>query len=89
MKMAEKTNQHFVPQFYFRFFSNDGKSICMLNRKNGNAVNTAQIEGQASKKYFYGENLETENFLAETEGFFSSVLKKLKANLNLEEMIIQ
>ena len=81
--MAEKANQHFVPQFYFRYFSKDGRSICVLNKSNGQVIKTASIKGQASKHYFYG-NTEVEAAMCEVEIIFSSILRSLKYNLTFE-----
>lgn len=78
--MAEKANQHYVSQFYFRYFSQDGKSICVLNRKDGCTFQSAPIKGQASKNYFYGD-AETEQVLSEMEREFSSALKQIKTDL--------
>lgn len=83
--MAAKSNQHFVPQFYFRSFSKDGKSICVLSRDTGKLIKTASIKGQASKKNFYG-SIQIENALAEIEGEFSYVFNKIKSNKSLKEI---
>ncbi|MEJ5864684.1 DUF4238 domain-containing protein [Pseudomonas farsensis] len=53
-------NQHYVPQYYFRFFSTDKISICMLLRKNGKVIHSAAIDTQSSKNNFYGSS-ETES----------------------------
>ncbi|HYN54799.1 MAG TPA: DUF4238 domain-containing protein [Methylotenera sp.] len=79
--MAKKANQHYVPKFYFRFFSQDGKRICVLNRKTGNSIEHAPIKGQASKNYFYGEE-SIENALSEIEGHFSVVLQELRKSVS-------
>lgn len=71
-----KNNQHYVPQFYFRFFSVDKKSICVLNKKNGNAYTTAPIKNQASRNRFYG-NDDIEDAFSEMEGHFSRILSKV------------
>lgn len=52
-------NQHYVPQYYFRFFSADENSICMLLRKNGKVIYSTAIDTQSSKNNFYG-TIETE-----------------------------
>lgn len=52
--MSAGRNQHYVPQFYFRRFSNDD-SIRVMVRKTGYIPPTAaSISGQASKSFFYG-----------------------------------
>ena len=53
--MSALRNHHFVPQFYFRRFSTDGKSICLLTRATGKTVRQATIKGQASKIGYYGD----------------------------------
>ena len=52
--MGELRNHHYVPQFYFRRFSQDGHSICLLTRATGKTVALAPIKGQASKVGYYG-----------------------------------
>ncbi len=82
--MANKANQHYVPQFYFRYFSKDGKSICALNRDNGSIIETASIKGQASKKYFYGDS-NVEDCLSEIEGIFSDALRKIMDSFSFDD----
>jgi len=74
--MSEQSNHHYVPQFYFRYFSTDGKSICLVNRLTRLAVRQASIRGQASKTNFYGEK-EVEKALAVVEGDSGASLRKL------------
>lgn len=83
--MSKKANQHYVPQFYFRLFSDDGKSICVFNRKDGKSVNTAPIKGQASKHNFYGSQ-EIEDGFSTLESFFSRTLRALKSCIDLREI---
>lgn len=82
--MSKKSNQHYVPQFYFRLFSRDGRSICVFNRKNGTFCSAASIKGQASKHKFYG-SIEIENTFSILEGIFSSTLRSLKNCLDLRD----
>ena len=79
--MAERKNHHYVPQFYFRLFSKDGKSICTLLRKAGRVIPGAPIKGQASKPWFYG-NAEAEGALAEIEGHCSAAIRRLATLAN-------
>ena len=76
--MATRKNHHFVPQFYFRRFSSDGRSICALMRGTGHVVRRASIKGQASKDWFYG-SVEAESALSEIEGHCSAALRELAA----------
>lgn len=74
--MSVRDNHHYVPQFYFRYFSTDSKSICLLHRANGATIQQASIRGQASKSKFYGRD-EIERALGDIEGACSSALRKL------------
>lgn len=80
--MAEKSNQHFVPQFYFRSFSNNQKSISLLNIKSGDMIENASIKGQASKKNFYGL-IEVEDSLSKVESEFSIIFNKIKSHKSI------
>ena len=84
--MAKKANQHYVPKFYFRLFSQDGKSIHVLNRKNGNAIKGASIKGQASKKYFYGDAA-AEDVLSEIDSEISIVMHKINNDLSFSNLM--
>lgn len=74
--MAESKNHHYVPQFYFRRFSKDGKNINALLRPNGRLIDGAPIRGQASKAWFYG-TAERERALSKIEGHCSAALRTL------------
>ncbi|WP_448695680.1 DUF4238 domain-containing protein [Pseudomonas moraviensis] len=75
--MAVKKNQHFVPQYYFRFFSFNKKFIPLINLLDGRVIPAASIRDQASKSYFYGDK-DMEERIGELEGLFLPSLKKLK-----------
>lgn len=83
--MADRANQHYVPKFYFRYFSENGKSISLLRRDTGAIVANAPIRGQASKRYFYG-NVEIEGALSKMESHFSRALGRLKTGGFFEEL---
>jgi len=68
-------NQHYVPKFYFRFFSNDGK-IEVYNLKRGESFTTS-IDNICSKNYFYSKNTEVETSLAPLEGRQASIMKNV------------
>jgi Protein of unknown function (DUF4238) len=82
--MADSANQHYVPQFYFRGFSSDNRSVCVLNRGNGHTIPTASIKGQASKKYFYG-NADVEKRLQQVDGAFSRVVRRFRECAGFDE----
>lgn len=74
--MAEKKNQHYVPQAYLRNFSVDKKNLWILNLKTHTSyfgpIRTEKtyhgpIKTQASLSYFYTKNIEVEDNLSYVE----------------------
>ena len=82
--MADSANQHYVPQFYFRGFSADKRSVCVLNRSTGKTIPIASIKGQASKKYFYGD-ADAEKLLQQLDGAFSGVVRRFRECRSFDE----
>jgi hypothetical protein len=80
-KMSTRKNHHFVPQFYFRFFSGDSRSISVLHRHTGRVIASAPIRGQACKAWFYGDDI-AEDALSQVEGACSAALRELAALRN-------
>lgn len=76
--MSNRKNHHFVPQFYFRRFSQDDRSICVLTKATGQLIEKASIKSQASRNNFYGSD-ELESALGEIEGACSTTLRNLAA----------
>lgn len=76
-KMAEKKNQHFVPQFLLRKFSKEarGKTIRTYIIKSSRIVPNAPIRSQCSDAYFYGADLVRENSLGNIERTISMHLR--------------
>lgn len=74
--MAIKKNQHYVPKFYLKRFSNSGNSISIYLKNSARYIPVGSISGQCYKEYFYGKNLAVENALSVLEGKFSSSLKE-------------
>lgn len=90
--MAIKKNQHFVPQYYFRFFSSNKKFIPLISLTDGKVIPAASIKDQASKSYFYGDK-DMEERINELENLFLPPLKKLKetksfGQLSFEETLL-
>jgi uncharacterized surface protein with fasciclin (FAS1) repeats len=88
--MPEKQNQHYVPQYYFRFFSEDKKSICMLLKSNGKIIKSTPIDTQSSKNNFYGD-VSVESRITEFDTKYSAnhsiILKQKDLNKTSEEQI--
>lgn len=51
--MPDNKNQHYVPQFYQRRFSDDGKNVGAYLVDQQKAIPSAPIKSQASADYFY------------------------------------
>jgi len=74
-----KENQHFVPRFFLKKFSNsnDEKSIGVFLKDRQKYIRTASIEGQAQKPFYYGKDGKTEDYLMGIEKHASVVLAKI------------
>ncbi len=81
--MALKKKQHFVPQFYMRNFSPDGKSFSLYIIKEARVISRSSFANQCYDEYYYGEDLEWENTLARMESQWSISIKKAIQNENL------
>lgn len=66
--MPQNKSHHFVPHFYLRYFTRDGKRIDLFNISRKGLIRNAPLKGQCCRDYFYGKNIEHEQSLAETEG---------------------
>ena len=73
--MASKRNQHFVPQFYLRFFQSAPKRIHLYDLSKRESRKDVGIKGQCYKRYFYGKNNEIEDALSELEGTSAKILQ--------------
>lgn len=87
----DKKNQHYVPQFYLRNFSNDRKSIGMFLLDEQKFISHASIRKTAYREYLYGEDGTIENGLANNEGEWSKIIDKIveteKISLDEEDYI--
>lgn len=80
-----KKNQHYVPQFHLRQWSDDGKLISLYNKKNNIFVhNKGPIKNLASKKYLYDENGALEDILSDVECQVAPIYKKIIENETLD-----
>lgn len=80
--MVQGKNQHFVPQFYFKKFSKDQKTICLFNLKNKKFISNATIKGQCSKSYFYSKNTQIETEFSHLEGLGNKLISEVINNKN-------
>lgn len=82
-KKGETKNQHYVPQFYQRNFSVNGKTIGAYIADKDKTIPQAPIKHQASADYFYSENMKIEGALSDMEGLASAIIDKVIGNPKL------
>ena len=80
--MPAVKNQHYVPQFYFRLFSTDGKMIEVYNLKRS-AGFTSPIRHVCSKPYYYSKNAEMEKTLTQLENRQADAVRSVISNKTL------
>lgn len=82
--MSTQKNQHYVPRFYQRRFSPDGKTIGSYIIEQQRKIDQAPIKHQASKDYFYTKEIELKNnieaSLGALEAMTQKVMEKVDAN---------
>jgi len=76
-KKYETKNQHYVPRFYFRFFSNDKKTTNLFNVEKGIYKLKIPISSQCSEDYFYGSDGAVEKMLGKLESECNILFCKL------------
>lgn len=78
--MADNKKHHYVPQFYLRFFSKDGRTVSVLNAKRAKIFHSAPLRNQCYRDYFYGKDGVHEKALSVFEGEAAQLIKKLIAD---------
>ena len=82
--MDEKKNQHYIPQFFLKNFS-QRKGIAMYRLSNNYFIDNTSIKKECSKDYFYSTNLKYENNLQDIEGYASKVIREIISTNKLWE----
>lgn len=83
----QKKNQHYVPKFHLRQWSNDGKLISLYNKYNQKFVsNKGAIKNLASRDYLYDKNGEVEDLLGKIESQLSPLYQKIIDTVSLDEL---
>lgn len=75
--MGKPRSHHFVPQFYLRRFSDDGRSIRILNKSSDRIIEGASIKGQCAVDNFHGWHELAESTLATIEGACAASIDRL------------
>ena len=83
--MAKMKKQHYVPQFYLRYFSKDKKTrekdkktIDILVRKRNLIINNGTISNQSYANYFYGKDKQLEKALGLVETKSAELINLIK-----------
>lgn len=79
-KKGETKNQHYVPQFYQKNFSTNGKTIGAYNISKDINIEKAAIKHQASGDYFYSANMKIEGALGNMEAKASNIIESIIEN---------
>jgi Protein of unknown function (DUF4238) len=77
-QMLQSGNQHFVPQYYFRLFSEGRHSINLILASSGRTIINASIKGQCASRNFYG-SADIEEIFAGMEGKHAEIIRKLSS----------
>jgi len=75
--MGGAINQHFVPQFYFRFFNGGSGHINLVRLRECSVIQFAPIKGQCARRKFYGFE-DVEQGLSKLESQHACALKALR-----------
>lgn len=77
--------QHFVPQFFQRYFSfnNNGKTIGMFNVNNGVFIKSTEIKTQLYEDYLYGKSGQLEVWLSKLENKSAPIFREMLENETL------
>ncbi len=83
--MAEKKNQHYVPQFYLKLFSDDKKTVNLFNIELNKPIPGVSIKDQCSKPYFYGKDLQQEKAFEKLEDAVAKTIASILETGNLPD----
>lgn len=81
--MANNKKHHYVPVFYLKRFSKDGRSVNLWNINSGKRIVNANLKGQCYKDYFYGKDQIVETAIGKLEGNVAEILRKIDASNSL------
>ena len=73
--MSQQKKQHYVPVFYLKEFSSDGKRINFWNIPSKKKMLRVGLKGQCQKNFFYGRDRVFEQILGDIEAGASTVLR--------------
>lgn len=74
--IQKKKKQHFVPKFYLRNFSSDGKNVNIYHIK-CKTLHKSPINTTCQESFFYGRDQEFENFLEILDNIHAKIFKEI------------
>ena len=83
--MTTNRENHFVPQFYLRNFSEDRRRINLFNFSRGQIITEASIKHQCSRRNFYDFAQHTEQAFADLEGGTAKSIRRLNNECDIPE----
>lgn len=75
--MPNNKKHHYVPKFYLRNFSSDGRSIALYSMGADRMVVGASIKNQCQEAYLYGNDSHREDAFCQLEGVAAAILLTL------------
>lgn len=74
---AHTKEQHYIPQFYLKNFSNESKKFNIINISKAKNINNIPYKSQFKEKYFYDKDNSIENKLNKLETNWCNVINKI------------
>ena len=79
----EGSEHHFVPQFYLRAFSLDGRSTNCFNFRRERWIRCASVKHQCSRRNFHAFSPGLEKQLGDIEGRAATIIRRIRDNTKL------
>lgn len=83
--MAQRQNQHYVPQFYLKLFSEDDRSIRKLRLPGGPLIARASIKHECSKSYMYGDDGVAEDYVGGYETGLAPMIRRIVRTSTIQD----
>ncbi len=75
--MAANKKHHYVPRFYLKHFTTDGRSLSLYNVERDLVIKSANLKNQCYRDYMYGKDGKQEGNLSIIEGALAVLLKQI------------
>lgn len=81
--MPKQKKQHYVPRFYMKRFSRDGKKFSLMILETRKIMTAVPFSSQCQQDYFYGADLAYESVLSSKEAQWADVFSLIEENKHL------